>query len=545
MSRTVLTTARVLDPAATGPQGPSSTPTTVVVEDGRIAAVGGGAAPVEGDDVLDLGGRVVLPGFVDSHVHLVWTGQALASVPLTDAADLAEVQRRLRAERERLGPGTAVRGKGWLYDAVDGEPTAAMIDEAVADVPVFLDSNDMHAVWVNTAGLRAMGVDASTPDPPAGRISRLPSGEPAGMLYERAAHEIAWAHLAATTSDADRVANVRRALEAFAAAGVTSVVDMGMDEDGWRALCALLEEEGGRLPVRVAAHWLVADAGDDEANLAQVRRTAEVASAGGAEQSAWLSVIGVKLVLDGVIDACTAAMTHPYTTGGSGDLMWDVDRLRTVAAAADAAHLRLALHAIGDLASSVALDVLEAVVAQNAPWDRRPRIEHLEVVADDTPARMAALGVTASVQPVHADPAIQPNWRAVLGDDRVERGYPWPSFSEAGALVAFGTDAPTAPHEALVNLHIATTRRSVIEPDLPANTPHSVVPLDQALRHATVDSAASFAVDHEVGRLVPGHRADLVVLDRAPGEPDGLLGNAVALTVCGGAVSHRRAGPLS
>jgi len=540
--RTVLTSARVLDPAA---RSAPSAPTTVVVEHGRITAVGGDAVPAAGDAVLDLGGRVVLPGFVDSHVHLVWTGQALASVPLTDAADLAEIQRRLRAERERLGPGVSLRGKGWLYDAVDGEPTAAMIDEAVADVPVFLDSNDMHSVWANTAGLRAMGVDASTPDPPAGRISRLPSGEPAGMLYERAAHEIAWAHLAATTSDADRVANARRALDAFAAAGVTSVVDMGMDEDGWRALSALLQEEGGRLPVRVAAHWLVADAGDDEANLAQVQRAAEVAATSGDQASPWLSVVGVKLVLDGVIDACTAAMAHPYTTGGSGDLMWDVDRLRAVAAAADAARLRLAVHAIGDLASSVALDVLEAVVAQNPPWDRRPRLEHLEVVADDTPARMAALGVTASVQPVHADPAIQPNWRAVLGDERAERGYPWPVFSAAGALVAFGTDAPTAPHEALVNLHIATTRRSVIQPDLPANTPHSVVPLDQALRHATVDSAASFAADHEVGRLVPGHCADLVVLERDPGGDGGLLGNAVALTLCGGKVSFRRTRPVA
>jgi predicted amidohydrolase YtcJ len=410
-----------------------------------------------------------------------------------------------------------------------------MIDEVVADIPVFLDSNDMHSVWVNTAALRTMGVDAETPDPPSGRLSRLPSGEPAGMLYERAAHEIGWAHLAATTTDRDRVDAVRRALEAFAAAGVTSVVDMGMDEDGWAALHTLAHESGGCLPVRVVAHWLIPDSGDSASNRASVDRAAELSARG----STWMRVIGVKLVLDGVIDSCTAALRHPYANGSNAELMWDEDRLREVALAADAARLRLAIHAIGDRASDVALDVIEAVIAANAPWDRRPRLEHLEIVSDDTPARMAALAVTASIQPVHADPAIQPNWRAQLGDDRVERGYPWPVFGAAGARVALGTDAPTAPHEALINLHIATTRESVIDPALPANTPGSVLPIDQALRHATIDSAASFAADGDLGRIAPGYAADLVVLTDDPTSRGTLLGTAVVLTVVDGEVVHR------
>jgi predicted amidohydrolase YtcJ len=537
MSRTLLTSARLLDLAGADEEV-RTTAATIVIDDGRIASVdvADHHDDTEADEVIDLANRVVLPGFVDSHVHLVWTGESLAKVALTDAGDLAEIQRRLGAARELLGDdATMLLGKGWLFDAVDGEPTAAMIDEVVSDIPVFLDSNDMHSVWVNSAALRVLGVDATTPDPPAGRISRLPSGEPAGMLYERAAHDIGWAYLTEAVGEDDLRASARRALDAFAAAGVTSVIDMGMDESGWRALQAVAADGGGTLPVRVAAHWAVVDSGDDDENLAQVERAARVA----AEATEWLGVIGIKLVLDGVIDACTAAMSHPYTSGGSGDLMWDRARLETVAKAADAAGLRIAMHAIGDHASDVALDVLEAVVAANPPWDRRPRLEHLEVVSDATPARMAALGVTASVQPVHSDPAIQPNWRAQLGDERIERGYPWPQFSRAGALVAFGTDAPTAPHEALTNLYIATTRKSVIDPSLPANTPHSVVPLDAALRHATIDSAASYAVDDRIGRVRDGYAADLVVLDRHPADPDGLLGNAVALTITGGRVVYR------
>jgi predicted amidohydrolase YtcJ len=538
MTRTVFTGARLLDADLAGITPGSS---TIVVEDGRIARIVADDTAVEGavvagDDVVELAGQVVVPGFVDSHVHLVWMGQSLASVALTDAPDLATIQRRLRAERERIGPdATVLRGKGWLFDALDTEPTAAMIDEVVADIPVFLDSNDMHSVWVNTAALRTMGVDAETPDPPPGRLSRLPSGEPAGMLYERAAHEIGWAHLAATTTDRDRVDAVRRALEAFAAAGVTSVVDMGMDEDGWAALHTLAHESGGRLPVRVVAHWLIPDSGDSTSNRASVDRAAELSARG----STWMRVIGVKLVLDGVIDSCTAALRHPYANGSNAELMWDEGRLREVALAADAARLRLAIHAIGDRASDVALDVIEAVVAANAPWDRRPRLEHLEIVSDDTPARMAALAVTASIQPVHADPAIQPNWRAQLGDERVERGYPWPVFGAAGARVALGTDAPTAPHEALVNLHIATTRESVIDPALPANTPGSVLPIDQALRHATIDSAASFAADGDLGRIAPGYAADFVVLTDDPTSRGTLLGTAVVLTVVDGEVVHR------
>jgi len=163
------------------------------------------------------------------------------------------------------------------------------------------------------------------------------------------------------------------------------------------------------------------------------------------------------------------------------------------------------------------------------------RLEHVEIVNDETPARMARLGITASVQPVHADPAIQPNWRTQLGDDRVERGYPWPSFTAAGARLAFGTDAPTAPHEALVNIYIATTRRSATDRSLPANLPKYVIPLASALRHATLDSAASFDADTRIGRVRTGMYADLVVLDGDILDADGdLLSISVARTIVGG-----------
>ncbi|WP_207457000.1 amidohydrolase [Herbiconiux sp. SYSU D00978] len=537
MTRTVLTAANVLSPAAdaadvTGfalDQGSG-----VVIDGGTIVDVlpPGGPAP-QGERIVELPGRLVLPGFIDSHVHLLWLGEALGKVELTDARDLGEIQRRLRKARAALGDeGGVVLGRGWLFDAVEGEPTAAMLDEAVPDVPVFLDANDLHSVWVNSAALRAMGITADTPDPLGGRISRDATGAPAGMLYERAGLELAGAHLASLASDDDRDAAIERALAAYSAAGVTSVVDMAMDELAWAALSRCAERRGGRLPVRVAAHWLVADSGDPEQNLAQVARAAEFARDG----SPWLRVIGIKLILDGVIDACTATMVRPYADGSNGEPLWPSAALPPVVFAADDARLRIAMHAIGDGASELALDVLEELVDTRERWDRRPRIEHLEVVSAETPARMARIGVTASMQPVHADPAIQDNWRVQLGDERADHGFAWPLFPQAGARLAFSTDAPTAPHHALANLHIATTRGSALQPELPPAQPEYAVPLAAALRHVTLDAAASYGEEHRLGRIRAGYDADLVVLDADPfAEPErSLLDLRVVRTVVAG-----------
>jgi predicted amidohydrolase YtcJ len=195
----------------------------------------------------------------------------------------------------------------------------------------------------------------------------------------------------------------------------------------------------------------------------------------------------------------------------------------------------VALHAIGDKAVRIALDALEHAVEVNGTRPRRHRIEHLEYTDPADVPRLARLGVTASMQPVHADPAIQDNWRAMLGDSRVERGYPWPEFVDAGARLALGTDTPTAPHQPLHNMYVAATRRSAIDPALPPNLPRYALPLADAIRHATRDAAWSCRADDR-GRLEAGLLADLVVLDRDPFTegPEALLEAKVLHTVVGG-----------
>ncbi|MGR0320866.1 amidohydrolase [Agromyces sp. ZXT2-3] len=485
-------------------------------------------------DVVDLDGRLVLPGVIDAHTHLVMMGEALGRVGLTDARTLGEITARLVAARAAAPDVPRVLGGGWLFDSVPGgAPTAAMLDAALPDVPVYLDANDYHSCWVNSAALAELGITRDTPDPLGGRIGRDAGGEPDGMLYETAAQQYAWEHLAEQTTDADRDAAVERTIAAYLAAGVTGVVDMAFDELGLAAFRRAAERRGGALPIRVVAHWFVANTGDATANLAQVARAVDLAREA---SSPWLRVAGIKLVLDGVIDACTAAMRHPYADGSNAEPIWPLDALEPVVAAADAAGLQIAMHAIGDAASGIALDALEHAHAVNGERDRRHRIEHLEYVDRADVARLARLGVVASMQPVHADPAIWANWAAMLGDERADRGFPWTEITDAGAVLAFSTDAPTAPHEALPNLYVAATRRSALDASFPANHPEVAVPLADAVRHATRDAAFSCREEAVRGRIGPGLAADFAVVDRDPfalGD-DALLEARVIRTVVAG-----------
>ncbi|WP_461172617.1 amidohydrolase [Arthrobacter sp. Z1-9] len=514
---------------------------TFVVDADKISHVGSDASATAaaGDaaEVVDLGGRLVLPGFIDAHTHVMMLGEALGKVGLTDARTLSEIQERLRTARAEDARARRILGRGWLFDSLPAAPTSAMIDEAVSDVPVYLDANDYHSCWVNRAALKELGITRDTPDPLGGRIGRDGQGEPDGMLYETAAQQFVWPFLAKVTSDAERDAAVERSIEAYLAAGVTGAVDMALGELDLAAFLRAAARRGGRLPIRVVAHWFIHNTGDEAENLAQVERAVLLA---GEVNTEWLRVAGIKLALDGVIDACTAAMNRPYADGSQAGPIWAPEQLDPVVAAADAAGLQVALHAIGDHASDIALDALERAADINGPRRRRHRIEHLEYASPETPARMARLGVTASMQPVHADPAIYGNWVAMLGDDRPDRSFAWPEYVAAGALLAFSTDAPTAPYEALQNMFVAATRQSALDRSFPPNNPHFARPLADAIAHATRDAAASVMEEDCRGRLKAGLAADFTVLDADPfkdGE-ESLLNARVLRTVVGGRTEY-------
>lgn len=508
-----------------------------VVDDDRFAFVGAAeaaAADAGPDaDVVDLDGRLVLPGFIDAHAHVQMLGEALDKVQLRDARTLEDIQATLRAARE-ADPGAArIFGRGWLFDSLPGTPTAAMIDEALAELPVYLEANDGHSWWVNQAALDELGIDCDTADPIGGRIARDADGEATGMLYETAVTQLVWAKLSDLIGDDDRDAAIERAVDSYLSAGVTGAVDMALGENELAAMLRVADRRGGALPFRIVAHWFVQNTGDEAANLAQVERAVQLAAT---HTDGWPRIVGIKLVLDGVIDACTAAMNRPYADGGNEDPIWTLDEMTPVVTAADAAGLQVAIHAIGDRASDQAIDALARAAQANGTSGRRHRIEHLEYTSPETPRRLAELGITASMQPVHADPAIYDNWVAMLGDERPERSFAWPEYVDAGALLTFSTDAPTAPHEALHNMYVAATRRSALDASYPPNNPHLARPLAESIAHATRDAAASIHEEHRRGRVAPGLLADFAVVDADPftdGE-GALLTAAVVRTVLGG-----------
>lgn len=282
-----------------------------------------------------------------------------------------------------------------------------------------------------------------SPSPLPPHASGLPfsvtDGELTGLVLETPVVETVWPFLANKLSDAARDAAFRAVFDAYLTTGVTGAIDMAMEGSDLRALERAYASYGSQLPLRIAMHWIISPLGTDEDRLARVQEAIEHRDRL-AKHSPWLRMVGIKIVVDGVVDSCTAHLLEPYANGTHPGPIWSLEELIPVATLADKAGLQIALHAIGDAASALALDALEAATKTNGNVpDRRHRIEHLEVVTKESIARMKRCGVTASLQPVHADPALTFNWHAQLGHDkRCERNFPWSEFVDAGVNIALG-----------------------------------------------------------------------------------------------------------
>lgn len=484
---------------------------------------------------VDSGEGLVLPGFVDAHAHLLSTGASLLRAQLRIARSVADVTDALQRWLADNPDAPRVLGIGWLFSVVpDGLPTRQMLDAAISDRPVYLDANDLHSVWANSAALAELGITDDTPDPIGGRIVRDADGVATGLLLENAGYHLAWPVMN-VADDAERDTQLSTALDAYRSAGTTAAVDMALDA---AALDALLRaQQRGDLAFTVVGHWLINRTGDPASELAQIAHAAERAAV---HSGGPIRVAGIKLVVDGTIDGCTAGMSAPYVNGTPGELIWDLAALTPVVVAADDAGLQIALHAIGDLAVRTAIDALEVAsvrrAARGEARNPRHRIEHLEYVDEADVARLAPLGITASMQPVHCDPAVMANWVAMLGDERALRGFAWPEYLAHGTTLAFGTDTPTAPYEPLPNMYIAATRKSPGDIALPAYLPEFALPLADSIGHATRDAAWASHMEDQRGMLRAGLAADLVILDRNPlaQDADSLLSARVVRTIIGG-----------
>jgi hypothetical protein len=470
----------------------------------RIAGgVGVHETALASPDVVDLRGRVVLPGFTDSHVHFPTWALAQSEIGLDGCASLEEALGRVRAA-ERL-PGRMIRGYGWRSGdwAAGAEPTAGRLDEVTGETPAALIAKDYHSLWLNTAALALAGGDL---DVEGGVVERDAAGEPTGVLREEAAWRFKERYL--VVPDDVYVDAMRSGLRLAAARGVTSV----HDKDGWLGALRLWQrlERMGSLTLRV---WQSIPAD----RVGELRALGISSGLGGP----LLRIGYLKAFMDGTLGSGTALMLD-----GSGVRITSGEELEAIVLAGAEAGFPVAVHAIGDGANREALDAFERTRPVWEPLGLRHRIEHAQLLSPDDLRRFAELGVACSVQFAHA-----PSDRDLA--DRFWAGktagaYAYRSLLESGAVVANGSDAPIEELDPLAGIR-AGVRRTI--DDRPAWHPEQALNVQQAFEATTLAPAWLTGDERSRGKLIPGYAADLVVLDRDPW--DDLDAQVVATMVAG------------
>jgi predicted amidohydrolase YtcJ len=529
----VLTNARIWTGDAARPQAEG-----LAVLGERIVALGS-ATKIEHwrggrTRVLDAGGRRVVPGFNDSHLHFFDGSAKLAQVKLKDARSPEELARRIAAHAQKLAPGEWVLGGTWDDQAFATPrlPTRQDVDALVPQTPVFVDRYDGHMALANAVALRLAGIDRETKDPPGGALVRDADGEPTGILKD-AAMALVYRVIPAPTREA-RLRTLREGLRHAASLGLTSVQDMNPSYDDVAAYAELLER--GELTLRVYAAPLETQ-WQDQARLG-LRR---------AFGSSWLRLGALKGYADGSLGSTTAYFFEPYaddptTRGLLSDEMQPLQGMRERLVGADAAGLQLCLHAIGDAAISTVLDLYEDVLKANGARDRRWRIEHAQHVSPKDFARFGRLGVIASVQPYHAiDDGRWAEQR--IGPVRSKTTYAFRSLLGAGARLALGTDWYVAPLDPMQTLYAAVTRATLDGRHPGGWVPEQKLTLAEALAAYTAGAAYAEFQDNDKGTLARGKLADFLVLseDVFAVAPERLKDVAVEATVVGGRVVFERA----
>ncbi|KAL4940144.1 hypothetical protein BDV06DRAFT_197361 [Aspergillus oleicola] len=505
---TLFKNARIFSPSSA--LGDNDFVPCMVIKEDCIAHVGSHDKTHIPEDpvIIDLENKIVMPGFIDSHVHIMQYGLSLRKADLIKCKSLEEIRDAIKhyAEAHPLVPRILCRG--WLQITVDGEPLANMIDD-IDPRPIYIEASDLHSVWCNSAALDEMQAHTS-PDPPGGTIHRDGNGRATGLLTEGAVMNFIWPFLERATSTEDRLNALHAAIESYSAAGYTGAIDMAMSEDSWEVLN--LYRRNRKIPFHIAAHWLVPFSDNQQVNFGYVDRAIALRRHFSEPD---FRIAGIKLMCDGVVDGCTAALSQPYSGDPNlVDPIWPVELMSAVVQRADNAGLQVAIHAIGDQAVHQSINILSALQKQGEPREGRHRIEHLELTSPEDAKRLGEEGIIASVQPVHSEPAYFKAWPGLIGEHRCKRAFAYKDFLIGGARVALGTDAPTAPHFPFQNMYHATTRRSAVDPENQETlNPEFALKLVEAVAGVTEGAAYSRFAEHSTGRLERGLAADFVVVD--------------------------------
>jgi hypothetical protein len=538
MTAEVVWRGRMWTPGLAGP-----TESALAARDGRILARGQAALDLigPGTTVHDAGSGLLVPGFIDAHVHPVQGGLERMRCDLTEGRTSDEYLSTIAAYAREHPEREWILGGGWRLEAFPGgTPTAAALDTVVGDRPVYLPNRDHHGAWVNTAALRLADIDERTPDPVDGHIVRDDAGRPTGNLHEGATQLVARV-IPADMVD-DQVEGLLVAQEYLHSLGITGWQDaiVGAHSGFADSSGAYTRLDGdGRLTARVVgALWWERERGLEQLpGLVTARRELS---------GRRFLATSVKIMQDGVPETFTAAMLEPYTDPcgcrslGTGMSFVDPERLGTYVSALDAEGFQVHVHAIGDRAVREALDAIEEARRRNGPTDGRHQLAHIQVVHPEDVPRFGALGAVANMQPLWAthEPQMDDLTIPYLGPERSRWQYPFAGLERSGAHLAAGSDWPVSTPDPLAGIHVAVNRSlppsegEVREPFLP----QEALSLQTALTAYTAGSAYANHAD-DAGRLEVGALADAVLLDRDvfAGEAAAIAEASVVATWVGGA----------
>lgn len=471
----------------------------IVIQKGRILAVGPAERLAKAHPKAqrtDLPGGTLLPGFIEGHAHVGSLGALSHRVDLAGRPNLQETLSHLRTW-SLTHPGGWLQGRGWDQNRWPTRtfPRALDLDALTGSRPAFLERVDGHAAWVNTAALALAGIGPGTPDPTGGRILKDAYGRPSGILLDAAMELVR--KLIPPPTEAELEAQLKAGLLALRAEGFTAVADMGVDARDLAAYRRLADANA--LPIRVFAYL----AHDHDLMLRELKQSRS-------KQLSFFQVQGVKFYLDGALGSRGARLLAPYADEPATQGLWVTDpaRLERDVAITLRSGYQPAIHAIGDAANRAALDLL-AEAARKGKGALPPRIEHAQIVTAEDAARFGSQGVVASVQPVHC--TSDHSWTpARLGPERLDEAFPWRSFAEGGALLAFGSDAPVEDANPFISLAAAETRQDP-EGDPPGGfLPGQRLSRVEALRAYTSGNAAALGRAKDLATLQKGAVADLL-----------------------------------
>ncbi|HJR83052.1 MAG TPA: amidohydrolase [Sphingomicrobium sp.] len=489
---------------------------TIAIDDGRIVYVGNdaGAKAYIGPQtqVVDLEGRMVVPGFQDAHIHPISGGIEANGCDLNAVTTVEEYVATIKKYADEHPNETWIKGGGWLMSAFGPGALARkeLIDAVVPDRPVILWSRDGHTVWANSKALEAAGITKDTPDPPDGRIDRDPkTGEPVGSLQEGAGGLVA--EKAPPDTDATRDAGLRYAVEMLNRYGITGVQDASVNEEDLETYHRL--DDAGELTLHVVGSiWWERDEGLEQ--IEDIKRLRSEYSGGRIDAGT------VKIMQDGVMENYTAVVLEPYKLPGKKDVrgipMVEPALLKQAVTKLDAEGFQVHFHAIGDGAVRQALDAVEAARTANGDLGHRHHISHIQLIHPDDQPRFRKLGVVANFQPLwaYADDYVTELTLPFITKQTASYMYPIASMEKSGAVVAFGSDWSVSSANPFEEMETAITRMDALGKPTTAWMPEERIGLPEALAAFTINAAYTNRDEKNTGSLEVGKRANLAVLDR-------------------------------